>query len=284
MAQNIFDVFEVRTDKGGHPELAQAGRFWLRDGELVALEEHSPSGLRALAPPSPYRLVVPVALEPLELKPIERLPASVFEYKRAGMDEWHVLEFSGAATLDGQRLSDEEVTVVLDNLDRGIAEIRYKKGAPPVAQLVEQEVALSRGADIMRDSLTGLGNLLAFRSAQPLLLVVSLRSYQRLWRRNPAEALESAKVLASLAQQLGGQWFELEAGAVGKEGVASQDALQTAQALVRSMGETTLGRSGMGDLLCAVGEEEEARDGIAQVAARLPSGSGIWLDGVLVEL
>lgn len=89
------------------------------------------------APPAPEQEQAPI-----QVPQIAERPASVFQYKRVGMDRPHTLEVHGKTyLLDGNQLSDEEVAAILSNVSQGTAEIRYTiSGAANKVQKMESVI------------------------------------------------------------------------------------------------------------------------------------------------
>lgn len=286
--QDLYDVFEIRTDSGGHPTEHHAGRFWYRDGAIKILEDCSPDGVQALAPSSPYRLLVPVSQSPKhEPQPISWLRPAVFDYKRLGMDSWHALEYSeGHVLLDGQCLSEAEIEAVLSNLDRGLAELRYRAGLPTQPQIAPTPPTEAPAPiNLMKDSRTGLGNLLAYESAVFPVLCVVPRSYRALWRSDPTEAFGLLDALVTVAEPLGGSWYRLAEGTLAREVASDEEAVRLAHELAQQMAGTAVGAAGRGELLCFVlADVEGFKEALTQVAGRFVSGAGLLVGGAFVAL
>lgn len=69
-------------------------------------------------------------------------PASVFDYKRIGMDNAQTVEFQGSKVLlNGHVLEHEEVERIIRNLKEGTATLRYKRNTTP-AQVVQKHESL----------------------------------------------------------------------------------------------------------------------------------------------
>jgi diguanylate cyclase (GGDEF)-like protein len=81
-------------------------------------------------------------------QPLKRPMPSVFHYRRAGMDQDHVLEVrQGHYLLDGNRLSYPEVQSVVSNLRDGSAQIRYPNKEGAIEQIRKMESQLQ---DLMK--------------------------------------------------------------------------------------------------------------------------------------
>lgn len=67
-----------------------------------------------------------------QILPRMERPASVFEYKRLGMDNPSVVEFQGhKVLLNGHVLEHEEVERIIRNVKEGVATLRYKRNELP---------------------------------------------------------------------------------------------------------------------------------------------------------
>lgn len=63
---------------------------------------------------------------------------AVFDYHRPGLARPHVIEFGSAgAALDGQKLDDAELALMLQNVQGGIATLRYRSGGHDDADLTQ---------------------------------------------------------------------------------------------------------------------------------------------------
>ena len=144
------EVYQVEIDRNGekHP----AGRFAVVDNNLYHLEDYH-GILDTLLPQGPVDLVTDSTLgsmlrnpsftitnhkipveEPKEEQkqvqitkvPVPDRPA-VFDYYRPGMAKPHVVEFSDhGAALDGKALDQDELDLILENAENGIATIRWR--------------------------------------------------------------------------------------------------------------------------------------------------------------
>jgi diguanylate cyclase (GGDEF)-like protein len=89
-------------------------------------------------------------------------PPSVFEYRRVGMDQSHTVEITaGKVLLDGTELGDEEARKVLDNVQRGVATLRYKKMDLSPLQKFEQMLIGLHKAEGLANSMDALKALVA---------------------------------------------------------------------------------------------------------------------------
>lgn len=145
------DVHAVHIHVQGrkHP----AGRFMIHNGKLTHLEDYhgvlssmlpegeidsttisrlhgmkwSPS--LAVSPhnyQTPQQAAAPVPVE-VHPDPVPLAPP-VFEYHRPGMSQPHVVEFgAGGAALDGKKLSDPELHLILDNVKNRVGTLRYRR-------------------------------------------------------------------------------------------------------------------------------------------------------------
>ncbi len=126
--------------------------------------------------------------EPVEENAPQERPASVFDYFRTGMDLPHILEINnGEYYLDGNRLSQGEIQTIYDNLQSGLATLRYRAmpdtdsselnkaegDMDPASALTHIRSAVAAGhihpdveraltSHIYSDPMTGLGNKYAF--------------------------------------------------------------------------------------------------------------------------
>lgn len=159
------DVHKIELKIGGrkHP----AGRFMVHNGKVTHLEDYH-GILGAMLPEgemdstsisrlhgmkwspnfavSPHTMEAPAApTQPQEVQvhpdPAPLAPP-VFEYHRPGMATPHVVEFSGSsAALDGKKLSDPELHLILDNVKSGLGTLRYKRAT------VTTDMAKALGVD-----------------------------------------------------------------------------------------------------------------------------------------
>lgn len=84
-------------------------------------------------------------------------PESRFEYHRVGMPEAQVLEFhAGKAYLDGHKLEDQDLQLLLDNAQQGHATIRYSQQEEPVEKAEEFFMSLSKVEPHLEQALAGL--------------------------------------------------------------------------------------------------------------------------------
>ncbi len=159
---------ELRVNGKLHP----AGRFMLHQGHLHHLEDYHgilasmlPEGpltaetisrLHGLqhggaisSTPHPAPDHRPTVLdEPgVELTPEMTPPRpAVFHYHRPGMLHPHVLEFGlRGGALDGQKLDDSELALMLHNVQSGLATLRYKPGSVPESPMAD--LAKAEGDD-----------------------------------------------------------------------------------------------------------------------------------------
>ncbi len=64
----------------------------------------------------------------------------VFDYQRVGMDKPHVVEFrAGKALLDGNALTGAETALILENVNKGLATLRYRSVPIPVDPIKKAE-------------------------------------------------------------------------------------------------------------------------------------------------
>ena len=111
--------------------------------------------------------------------------APVFEYYRPGLDKPHVVEFGvEGAALDGQKLDERELALMLENANSGLAQIKWKKSEEPLLKaenlmpptealrhirelvakgLVHPDIERSLTNHIYVDPMTGVGNRLSYR-------------------------------------------------------------------------------------------------------------------------
>ncbi len=149
-------------------KLHPAGRYMVHDGEVTHLEDYHgllhdmvPEGPItaetvsrlhgiefaphfAVAPHEPPTSATPIDMSvppqlQSELQAPPRRPP-VFEYHRPGMSTPHIVEFGDrGAALDGRKLDDTELGLILDNVHNGLASLRYHdhalKDFAPVADL-----------------------------------------------------------------------------------------------------------------------------------------------------
>jgi diguanylate cyclase (GGDEF)-like protein len=177
------------------------GRFMIHNGQLHHLEDYH-SFLTNLLPEGPLTSAVQNTLVALTTPLLtttqhkfespgsggqvsavpDPLPKpQVFEYQRAGMFEPHVIEFCGdKVSLDGAQLAPNEVELILGNVSRGVASLRYKMGdtlqknemdpddalqhvrAAVAAGHIHPDVADALTRHIHVDPMTNLGNKYAW--------------------------------------------------------------------------------------------------------------------------
>ncbi len=154
-----FSLYDVYMDISGEKHLV--GKFALYGSELHILCNYYPgkdglfektfrngpvdgkTAMNISSPPSPFILVahsdramgkylddVPnMALNTEYVEPPAPLPEqhSIFEYHRVGMNDPHIIEFSnGQALLDNKALEEEELNQLLDNVEKGLATLKYR--------------------------------------------------------------------------------------------------------------------------------------------------------------
>jgi diguanylate cyclase (GGDEF)-like protein len=151
--------------------LKLSNNFQVRQHEPKENEE--PQEVRARLPQ------VDVSLAPTPKRP------PVFEYFRPGLQKPHVVEFSKeGAALDGQKLDQRELALMLENANQGLASIKWKKSEEPLNKaerlmaptealqqirelvskgLVHPDIERSLTQHIYADPMTGVGNKLAYR-------------------------------------------------------------------------------------------------------------------------
>ena len=151
--------------------LRLSDNFQVRQHEPQENEE--PQEVRASLPQ------VDVSLAPTPKRP------PVFDYYRPGLAKPHVVEFGPeGAALDGQKLDERELALMLENANQGLAQIKWKKSEEPLLKaeslipptealkhirdlvakgLVHPDIEKSLTHHIYADPMTGLGNKLAYR-------------------------------------------------------------------------------------------------------------------------
>lgn len=96
-----------------------------------AVTTHEPSTMPQ-ADPAPAAAADPVVQVTPDAPPPR--PA-VFHYHRPGMVRPHVVEFGpNGAALDGSRLSEAELQLMLENVEKQVATLRYGSGGQPLAK------------------------------------------------------------------------------------------------------------------------------------------------------
>jgi diguanylate cyclase (GGDEF)-like protein len=182
-----------------------AGRFMLYNNTLTHLEDYH-GMLDRFLPEGPldftkvsqiYNLrngnLTRIENDPLKLdiddpkpeeaapEPVQKRPASVFDYMRSGMDQPHTIEVNGGVYyLDGNKLSDDEIGTIYNNLNSNIASLRYKNADLNKAEELDPASALSHVRNavaaghmhpdveraltrhIYQDPMTGMGNKYAY--------------------------------------------------------------------------------------------------------------------------
>jgi len=80
----------------------------------------------------------------------EPRPPSVFEYHRVGMSQPHIVEVGGGgASLDGRKISDPELQLILRNAENGIAKIKYKQ-SPAGLKKADDETPVMSPDEVMQ--------------------------------------------------------------------------------------------------------------------------------------
>ena len=280
----VEDIFEVRTDAGGIPTQIKVGRIWRRGAGVRVLERWSPDGLLLPSASNPWIVARRVESAP-ELTDLSPLRPATFEYRRRGATSWELVSVEGdSATMNGAELSRPELDRLLRNLRQGVAEIRYAHGVPEKAPFHQAWKVPKAGtdADLTIDSVLGLSNLLAFETAAHPISWFSLRSYDRLWARDPSAAIDLARSLAAAAKESGGQWYHLWCGQFAREISDEQEGLTVASAVARYLAKTVAGAAGLADVLVVLPSDSEPDFG--SLAARCPSGSACLVGDRVVAL
>lgn len=154
----VPEVHSVSLRLGG--KMRGVGRYMVHEGKLHHLEDYH-GVLQAMVPEGPLTATTVARLHGLEFAPhfvvapheaplpeqraqapaAEQAPEvqtaidapppppPVFEYFRPGMVKPHVVEFGAqGAALDGRKLDDTELNLMLANAQKGLATIRYRRG------------------------------------------------------------------------------------------------------------------------------------------------------------
>lgn len=154
------EVFQVQIKVGSN--LCPAGRFMIANNQVYHLEDYH-NILNSFAPQGPVsqelfnnlqilqssgnfvisESQVPENQQPsitVSQQPLPPRP-SVFEYHRPGLEQPHIIEFSNnLAALDGEALSPDELSLILENINTGLASVRYR------SELVKTEEMDIKGA------------------------------------------------------------------------------------------------------------------------------------------
>jgi GGDEF domain-containing protein len=151
---SLPEIYMVKMKVG--PDFVSAGRFMVANGCVHHLEDYH-GILETLVPEGPLDIEGQTGLEALKLVPEfsvteHQIPepvanmapgvtnivsskmktpdrASIFEYIRPGMTEAHIVEFSEhGAALDGEKLTPDELSLILDNVQSGLATLKWRGG------------------------------------------------------------------------------------------------------------------------------------------------------------
>lgn len=152
---NIYLVYRVHPAEDGQIHRVLVGKFLLTPDHFQVLEDHVGwlSRLEKLPPAEVARRIHSLSesmyYQVMNLEDVrqgqhpdvlpqvqaggQEAPESTFSYHREGMASPQTLEFvQGKPYLDGHPLSDEELALILDNVQRGSATLSYKLGEDPV--------------------------------------------------------------------------------------------------------------------------------------------------------
>lgn len=180
---DIYDVYHVQNNKR-HP----SGRFMVRNGQVHHLSDYH-GHLQSTVPQGPVDEVSakmiqnpPAGIEiasrgqvkgghylhgikeqeleemmpdPLHVKqhtPVLR-PPPVFHYFRAGMDKAHLVEVKGnQGSIDGHPLTNDELELILQNIQKGVAKLRYRQHFLPQILKAEQNFRTLAKAEDLPDA------------------------------------------------------------------------------------------------------------------------------------
>lgn len=174
---NIYLIFRVHPHGDEDLHRVLEAKFVLLPNHMEVLEDHAGFFKRARKPADMAKIVHDLSrsmyYEVVNLEDIkdgkhpellpevgrsesELGPESTFEYHRQGMGVPQTLEFlNGKAFLDGHELSEEELQVVLDNVQSGVATMSYKD-QDSVQKAEEQFMSLTKAAPHLEAALGGL--------------------------------------------------------------------------------------------------------------------------------
>ncbi len=98
---------------------------------LHGLQYNPDLAVRPVDPQMPVQPMAPTAPAEVVVQPqAQPQPPAVFDYHRPGMYRPHVVEFgANGASIDGSKLTDSELELIMDNVARGVGTLRYK--TPP---------------------------------------------------------------------------------------------------------------------------------------------------------
>lgn len=235
----IYSFFNLIPSEGGDVARHRAGRLLINQDGVHHLEDYHGSMLRHLVPSgplgeagmkglrslrsSPYVEMVhwddwlgdkrpsDIPEEPMETMTPDRSgaparPPAVFEYRRAGMDKPHILEANGPdVTLDGNRLSVDEVRQVMRNSQVGAATLRYKPPTMAKAEkLAKAEKPKGSSDTILKDPMIPkLGNILALdrREEKPedIFVIIDINDF---WRANEAGMQAGDELIIAFGEML----------------------------------------------------------------------------------
>lgn len=84
-----------------------------------------------------------------DLEGLEDRPESVFDYFREGMDRPHKVHFQmGNAYLDNNRLEEDESRKIIDNVQQGVATLRYRKPESTMQKFEKFFAGLEKSEDL----------------------------------------------------------------------------------------------------------------------------------------
>lgn len=173
-------VHQVMIQRG--ETLHPAGRYLVHRGNVEHLEDYH-GILGAMVPEGPVTDVtasrlhglefaphivvapheLPVQAQPVAPEGVQVTEASaparppVFEYHRSGHQQPHVVEFGKhGAAIDGRKLDDAELDLILENVHNGVATMRYKSAGAPMAKAEGDPSALDDDLDEVLQHYRGL--------------------------------------------------------------------------------------------------------------------------------
>jgi diguanylate cyclase (GGDEF) domain len=199
------EVYRVDIKHGNKTN--PAGRYMVHDGQIRHLEDYH-GILDSILPEGPVNADAIAKLhgmklsdnfqvrqhEPLEteepqevranLPQVEVNPAPapkrapVFEYYRPGLDKPHVVEFGAeGAALDGQKLEERELALMLENANSGLAKIKWKKSEPEFYPLEKMAITAIKPGKALADKKYDYSHLLKDKTSGLKLAVVEHGSF-----------------------------------------------------------------------------------------------------------